>query len=134
VTALLHNLDEEATAKVRTKWSEWGEGVELIVIASPYRSLVGPLVRYVDRRLSLNSAKIITVVLRSSCPGSGGITCLQNDRDDLGGVKRQSPIHVTHQRADQRAIRRCDDDQLDAFAPFAPFRAQLLRGFLIEIM
>src|SRR5437867_1840544 len=55
VTALYINLDEEATQKLRTKWSEWAEGVELVVIASPYRSLVGPLVRYVDRRLSLNS-------------------------------------------------------------------------------
>ncbi len=68
VTALYINLDEEATQKLRTKWSEWGKGVELVVIASPYRSLVGPLVRYVDRRMSLNPDKVITIVLPEFIP------------------------------------------------------------------
>jgi hypothetical protein len=30
------------------------EGVELVVIASPYRSLVAPMIRYIDRRLQLH--------------------------------------------------------------------------------
>lgn len=68
VTALYINLDEEATQKLRTKWSEWGEGVELVVIASPYRSLVGPLVRYVDRRISLHADQMVTIVLPEFIP------------------------------------------------------------------
>jgi amino acid transporter len=68
VTALHINLDDEATQKLRTKWSEWTEGVELVVIASPYRSLVGPLVRYVDRRISLNPDKMVTIVLPEFIP------------------------------------------------------------------
>jgi len=68
VTALYINLDDEATQKLRTKWSEWTEGVELVVIASPYRSLVGPLVRYVDRRISLNPDKMVTIVLPEFIP------------------------------------------------------------------
>jgi len=68
VTALYINLDEEATQKLRTKWSEWGQGVELVVIASPYRSLVGPLVRYVDRRISLHADQMVTIVLPEFIP------------------------------------------------------------------
>jgi amino acid transporter len=68
VTAVYINLDYEATQKLRTKWSEWGEGVELVVIASPYRSLVGPLIRYVDRRMSLHPDQMVTVVLPEFIP------------------------------------------------------------------
>ena len=68
VTALYINVDQETTAKLRAKWSEWGEGVELVVISSPYRSLVGPLVRYVERRLKQGKDKVITVVLPEFIP------------------------------------------------------------------
>jgi len=68
VTAVYINLDEEATRKLRAKWSDWGEGVELVVIASPYRSLVGPLIRYLDRRMKRHHDQMITVVLPEFIP------------------------------------------------------------------
>jgi len=68
VTAVYINVDEEATQKLRTKWTEWVEGVELVVIASPYRSLVGPLARYVDRRISLHADQMVTIVLPEFIP------------------------------------------------------------------
>jgi amino acid transporter len=68
VTALYINLDEEATKKLRAKWSGFVEGVELVVVASPYRSLVGPLIRYIDRRLKLHPQKLVTVVLPEFVP------------------------------------------------------------------
>jgi amino acid transporter len=68
VTAVYINLDYEATQKLRAKWSEWGEGVELVVIASPYRSLVGPLIRYVDRRMKQHKDQMVTVVLPEFVP------------------------------------------------------------------
>jgi hypothetical protein len=68
VTAVYINLDYEATQKLRAKWSEWGEGVELVVIASPYRSLVGPLIRYVERRMALHPDQMVTVVLPEFIP------------------------------------------------------------------
>jgi len=68
VTAIYINVDDETTQKLREKWSGWVEGVELIVIASPYRSLIGPLTRYIDRRLTLNPNKVITVVLPEFVP------------------------------------------------------------------
>ena len=68
VTALYINLDEEATQKLRAKWTGFVEGVELVVIASPYRSLVGPLVRHIDRRLKLHPHQLVTVVLPEFVP------------------------------------------------------------------
>jgi hypothetical protein len=68
VTAVYINLDYEATQKLRAKWSEWVEGVELVVIASPYRSLVGPLSRYVDRRIKQHEDQMVTVVLPEFVP------------------------------------------------------------------
>ena len=68
VTAVYINLDHEATQKLRAKWSEWVEGVELVVIASPYRSLVGPLIRYVDRRMKQHKDQMVTVVLPEFVP------------------------------------------------------------------
>lgn len=68
VTAVYINVDEEATQKLRTKWTQWVDGVELVVIASPYRSLVGPLARYVDRRTSLHPDQMVTIVLPEFIP------------------------------------------------------------------
>jgi hypothetical protein len=68
VTAIYINVDDEATQKLREKWSGFVEGVELVVIASPYRSLVGPLTRYIDRRLVLHPEEVVTVVLPEFVP------------------------------------------------------------------
>lgn len=68
VTALYINVDDETTQKLREKWSGFVEAVELVVIASPYRSLVGPLTRYIDRRLILHPGQMVTVVLPEFLP------------------------------------------------------------------
>ena len=78
VTALYINLDEEATQKLRAKWGGFVEGIELVVIASPYRSLVAPLVRYVDRRLKLHPQKLVTVVLPEFVPARWWHNLLHN--------------------------------------------------------
>lgn len=68
VTALYINFDEEATRSLREKWGRLGGGVELVVLASPYRSLVGPLTRYLDRRMKTHPGQMITVVLPEFIP------------------------------------------------------------------
>ncbi len=68
ITALYINVDDEATQKLRAKWTGFVEGVELVVIASPYRSLVAPLIRYIDRRLQLHPHQFVTVVLPEFVP------------------------------------------------------------------
>ena len=68
VTALYINVDDEATQKLREKWGTWVNGIELVVIASPYRSLVGPLSRFVDRRVKAHPDQMVTVVLPEFVP------------------------------------------------------------------
>jgi amino acid transporter len=68
VTALYINIDEEATQKLRERWDRLGGGVELVVLASPYRSLVGPLIRYVDRRMKAHQDQMVTIVLPEFIP------------------------------------------------------------------
>jgi hypothetical protein len=40
--------DEEQIARLRAKWDAWGNKVPLEIIESPYRSLVRPLIAYID--------------------------------------------------------------------------------------
>lgn len=68
VTALYINIDEEATQQLRQKWGRLGGGIELVVLASPYRSLVGPLIRYVDRRMKAHHDQMVTIVLPEFIP------------------------------------------------------------------
>src|SRR6266571_3624800 len=68
VTALYINIDEDITKKLREKWHQLGGGVELVVLASPYRSLVGPLIRYLDRRMKAHPDQMLTVVLPEFSP------------------------------------------------------------------
>ncbi|GAC1329524.1 MAG: APC family permease [Candidatus Dormibacteria bacterium] len=48
VAAIFVSSDPARTAKVREEWSEWGNHVPLTVIDSPYRTIVQPLLTYLD--------------------------------------------------------------------------------------
>lgn len=53
VTAVIVDVEKPVTDRVREKWAAWGGDVPLEVLASPYRSTVGPLLDYLvatDRR------------------------------------------------------------------------------------
>jgi amino acid transporter len=55
--------------RVLSAWATWGEGVPLVVLTSPYRSLVGPLLQYLDGlRGQQEPAGVITVVLPEFVP------------------------------------------------------------------
>ncbi|HZS16059.1 MAG TPA: APC family permease [Candidatus Dormibacteraeota bacterium] len=48
VVAVHVSDDEEQIARLRAKWEAWGNHVPLEIIESPYRSLVRPLMAYID--------------------------------------------------------------------------------------
>jgi amino acid transporter len=68
VKAVYVDFDEEATRKLREKWEQWGSGVELVVLQSPYRSLSRPLLRYIDRLRRRGGDDFVTVVLPEFIP------------------------------------------------------------------
>jgi amino acid transporter len=47
VTAVHVSIDPEQTEKVRQKWDLWGEGVRLVILDSPFRLLMEPLMDYI---------------------------------------------------------------------------------------
>jgi len=68
VKAVYVDLDEDATRRIQEKWEQWGSGVELVVLQSPYRSLTRPLLRYVERQRRRGSDDFVTVVLPEFVP------------------------------------------------------------------
>jgi amino acid transporter len=48
VVAVYVGFDDESIKKMEKKWEEWNPGVRLIVLRSHYRSVVRPLMRFID--------------------------------------------------------------------------------------
>ncbi|HEV2644282.1 MAG TPA: APC family permease [Candidatus Elarobacter sp.] len=68
VRAVAVNVEPEKTAELIAAWEAWDIGVDLIVLDSPYRSVVRPLVGYVDS-LSLDQpGELVTVVVPEIVP------------------------------------------------------------------
>ena len=49
VMAVIVDVDPQVTARVRDKWALWGQGVPLVVLESPYRSTIRPLLAYLEQ-------------------------------------------------------------------------------------
>jgi hypothetical protein len=105
VTAVYVNLDDIATQKLREKWQHWGSGVNLVVVASPYRSLARPLFNYVDRVRRSSPNVIITVVLPEFVPAKWWQNLLHNQNTlflkgallfKKGVVVTNVPYHLEH--------------------------------------
>lgn len=80
VRAVLVDIDQEDTALVEMKWAQWGCEVPLIVIPSPYRSIVGALLSYVEEQLEKDPECWITVVLPEILPARWWQNILHNQR------------------------------------------------------
>jgi amino acid transporter len=64
VTALYISLDIDESERIREKWRIWGEGVRLVVLDSPYRLLIEPILDYINAILKIRQAnEVITVVV-----------------------------------------------------------------------
>ncbi len=68
VRAVYVELDPSATDALRRQWSEWGQGVELVVLESPYRSLMEPLLDYIEDLQETEPAAYVTVILPEFVP------------------------------------------------------------------
>lgn len=69
ITALHVSIDQEDAERVRRKWEIWGEGVRLVILDSPYRMLMEPLLRYIDDvEKQRHPNQIITIVVPEFIP------------------------------------------------------------------
>jgi hypothetical protein len=63
VTAVHVNDDSAELDEFQRKWEEIGTDIPLILIESPYRALIGPLMSYLDEVEKQRPGDTITVVL-----------------------------------------------------------------------
>ncbi len=68
VKAVYVNIDPEATDQMCTQWKKWGDGVPLVVLESPYRSLMEPLLEYIDQIDAEQPDDFVTIVLPEFVP------------------------------------------------------------------
>jgi amino acid transporter len=69
VTAVHISLDPKETEKVQTKWKTWGEGTRLIILDSPFRLFIEPLLEYIkDIVESSQPNETITIVVPQFMP------------------------------------------------------------------
>lgn len=78
VRAVYIDLDPDTTAQLRRQWEKWGYGVPLVVLDSPYRSIVQPLLHYVEQVQDEHPHQIVTVVLPEFVPAKWWQQILHN--------------------------------------------------------
>ena len=69
VTAVHVTIDAAEAERVRGKWETWGEGVRLVILDSPYRLLLEPLLAYIEEILSRRQPNdTVTIVVPQFVP------------------------------------------------------------------
>lgn len=68
VRAVYVEIDPARTLKVEERWAAWGLGVPLVVLTSPYRSILRPLLEYIDQIQSRGEDQVVTIVLPEFLP------------------------------------------------------------------
>ena len=69
ITAVHISMEPEDTEKVRKKWETWGRGTRLVIVDSPYRLFLEPLLTYINEILSIRQPnEAITIVVPHFVP------------------------------------------------------------------
>jgi amino acid transporter len=69
VTAIHISIEPKDTERVRKKWDKWGGGTRLVIVDSPYRLFLEPLLAYLEEVLSARQPnEIITIVVPHFVP------------------------------------------------------------------
>ncbi|HEX5033008.1 MAG TPA: APC family permease, partial [bacterium] len=63
VRAVYIALDPERTRKIKDIWSHWCIDIPLVILDSPYRSIIRPLLDYIDKLQKEEPDQLITVIL-----------------------------------------------------------------------
>jgi hypothetical protein len=61
-------VDPHATEELTKKWETYGEGLPLVVLESPYRSLMEPLLEYIEQIHAERPGDYVTVLLPEFVP------------------------------------------------------------------
>jgi len=99
------NVDPAATEHLTSTWDQYGEGLPLVVLESPYRSLMEPLLEYVEQVSAERPDGYVTVVLPEFVPARWWHHLFHNQRALLikgallfkpNTVVTSVPFHLRH--------------------------------------
>jgi len=103
VVAVYVCFDPQETMKVKQKWAEYGMDVPLTILESEYRSVIEPLMEYIDGVRATHKGGVITVVLPEFVPQKWWHHLLHNQTAWLikglllfkrGVVSTSVPLHL----------------------------------------
>jgi amino acid transporter len=106
VTAVHISMDPDETEKVQKKWRTWGEGTRLVILDSPFRLFIEPLLKYLEEIIDNRQPnETITIVVPQFIPSKRWHNALHMRtanflRQELlskpGVVVTDVPYHVYH--------------------------------------
>ena len=68
VIAVYIEVDKRDTARMEEEWEAWDIGVPLAVVPSPYRSILKPLVEFVENLRMVTAGELVTIVVPEIVP------------------------------------------------------------------
>ncbi len=77
--ALHIQVDAERTGALKSRWEEWAGEVPLVLLNSPYRSMVSPMMQYLDAVQVERRNHLITVIVPEFVPTKGWHTLLHGN-------------------------------------------------------
>jgi len=61
-------LDKNSVEQVKTDWNRFGADIPLVILESPYRSLIEPITDYIDQHFVESPDSVITVIVPQAVP------------------------------------------------------------------
>jgi amino acid transporter len=69
VTAVHVSVDNQESEKVRAKWDAYGDGTRLVILESPYRLLIEPILEYIEKMMAIRQKnELLTIVVPQFVP------------------------------------------------------------------
>jgi hypothetical protein len=97
VTAIHVTIEPADAEKVRQKWEKWGEGVRMVMLNSPYRLLIEPVLEYItELSQKRQPGETLTIVVPEFISDSPVTGALHTNTADLlrSQLKRQHDIVI----------------------------------------
>jgi hypothetical protein len=80
VRAIYIDVDPVGTDKLRADWQTWAAATPLVILSSPYRSLLEPLLEYIEQIAAAEPHAYVTVVLPEFVPAKWWHHVFHNQR------------------------------------------------------
>jgi amino acid transporter len=80
IRAVHADVDPDETVQLKEDWEKWGMGLPLVILPSPYRSFLHPLLDYIEKVREDNPGSWVTVALAEVLPARWWETLLHNQR------------------------------------------------------